>query len=237
MKSIFNSLCILVFLAPCLRAQETDPVEQTDTASTAESGLPSDNRTEQDRIDLLLNVGSVYMEEQDYTSAISAFKRVLELDPENQQARYILTYAYINTAQVKEAVELLNQLIEDYPDDFQLKNNLAWLYATTPDPAFRDGRKAIKLAQQAMVLAPYDHHIWSTLSEAYYVSGDYEKAFRAIKQMAALASQSGNGITQEMVDNYNEQLRKCRRAWETEQALKDLVEGSSSSTNSPTMEL
>ncbi|MEA2069292.1 MAG: hypothetical protein U9P12_08835 [Verrucomicrobiota bacterium] len=71
-----------------------------------------------------------------------------------------------------------------------------------------------------MTLAPTDYHVWSTLSEAYYVSGDYEKAYRAIKQMAGLAALYGKNITEEAVVEYNEQIRKCKRAIDTAEAMK-----------------
>ena len=80
----------------------------------------------------------------------------------------------------------MTALVEDYPEDYQTLNNLAWVYATSKDSAHRDAEKAIDLAQQALVLAPYDHHVWSTLSEAYYVAGEYEKANRSILHLLPL---------------------------------------------------
>ena len=70
-----------------------------------------------------------------------------------------------------------------------------------------------------MTLAPNDHHVWSTLSEAYYVSGEYEKSYRAITHMAQLASRYGTDITEESVNSYNEQIRKCKRAMDTVESL------------------
>ena len=57
------------------------------------------------------------------------------------------------------------------------------------------------------------------LAEAYYVTGQYEKAYRAITHMASLAARYGQGITKEMVEEYNEQIRRCKRAWDSEKAL------------------
>ena len=48
----------------------------------------------------------------------------------------------------------MTALVEDYPEDYQSLNNLAWVYATSKDSAHRDAEKAIDLAQQALVLAP-----------------------------------------------------------------------------------
>ena len=113
-------------------------------------------------------------------------------------------------------------LVEDYPEDYQTLNNLAWVYATSKDSAHRDAKKAIDLAQQALVLAPYDHHVWSTLSEAYYVAGEYEKANRAILHLVTLATTKGAKMTEKMVQTYNDQIQKCRRAIEAEKLLREL---------------
>jgi predicted Zn-dependent protease len=172
---------------------------------------------EQKRIQFLLEVAEAYIGESDVKSAIATYERILEVDPMNRQARYLLSTLYITTKQYMKAEELLKSLIEEYPEDSALKNKLAWQYATAEDPAFRDGKKAIELAQEAMVLAPYDHHIWSTLSEAYFSAGEYEKATRAINHMIALVQRYGSDITQEMADGYNKQLRKSQRALVTQQ--------------------
>lgn len=183
------------------------------------SGLQFDTQTDEERIEFLMKVAQVYFEEDDFDSALTAYERILEIDPMNQQARYVIGNVYISAKQYKKAVEQLTALIEDFPDDFTLRNNLAWLYATADDPAFRDGEKAIRLAQEAMAIAPNDHHVWSTLAEAYYVTGQYEKAQRAATQMASLAARYGKGISKEQVENYNEQIRKCKRAWDTQKMI------------------
>ena len=215
-------LCMLASLA--VQAQEETATTNAEEAVAATGGLLIDSRTDQERIDLLLGVASVYFKEKDYKSAVDAYERILEIDPLNKEARFIAGHVYINAKQYGKAEAMLKALIEEYPDDFQLKNNLAWLYATAEDPAYRNGEKAVRMAQEAMVLAPIDHHVWSTLSEAYYVSGQYEKAYRAIMHMASLATRYSGGITKEMVADYNEQIQKCKRAWDSEKALKEEAE-------------
>ncbi len=211
MKRLFRSLPLLALLASPALAQE-----QGD-ASTP--GLAINTRTDEERIRFLLEVAAAYFKEEDFQSAIGAYERILEIDPKNQEARYIVGHVYINAKEYGKAEAVLTELAAENPEDFKLLNNLAWLYATAEDPAFRNGQKAIDLAQQAMILAPNDHHVWSTLSEAYYMAGEYEKAYRAITHMASLAARYGQNITKEMVDGYNEQIRKCKRAMDLEKTL------------------
>ena len=192
--------------------------------AAAPPGLAAPERTPEERVAFLLEVARAYFSEKDYESAIGAYERILDIDPQHQEARYIIAHVYIQAHRYGKAQALLKRLIEEHPEDFKLLNNLAWLYATAEDPAFRDGYQAIDLAHKAMVLAPNDHHVWSTLAEGYYVTGQYEKAFRAITHMAQLASRYGKGITKEAVEGYNEQIRKCKRAMDLQEALEEAEE-------------
>ena len=189
-----------------------------------------ENLPEEERIQFLLDVATAYLGDNDLQSAINTYERILEIDPMNTKARYLVSTIYIGAKQYAKAEQMLISLIEEYPEDFQLKNNLAWQYATAEDPAYRDGQKAVELAQEAMVLAPKDHHVWSTLGEAYYANGEYEKAYRAINQMFALGQMYGRDINEEMAENYNKQIHKCRRALATEKAFQDDEEETPSTT-------
>ena len=159
-------------------------------------------------------------QESDWDNALDAFQRILKIDPDQKETRSLIGVIYFSTSRYKEAIENISALVEDYPEDYQIINNLAWVYATSKESAYRDAQKAIDLAQQALVLAPYDHHIWSTLSEAYYVAGEYEKANRAIRHLVALATSSSTKMTETMIQTYNDQIKKCSRAIEAEKLLR-----------------
>jgi tetratricopeptide (TPR) repeat protein len=175
----------------------------------------------EERIKMLQHIGNIYFQDGDLENATSAFERILEIDPTQKDARSILGVIYVNSKNYAAAIENMKGLVEDYPEDYQALNNLAWTYATAEDSAYRDAASAIDLAQQALVLAPYDHHIWSTLSEAYFVSGQYEKANRAIQHLVKMATTKKIQLTKDAVDTYNNQIRKCSRAIETEKLLSE----------------
>jgi len=213
------STTLIFFLLPC-SALLSQTAQTNETAQISELSITK-RLTDEERIEFLLNVAQAYFNEEDFDAAINAYERILSIDPEHQQAKYVLGHVYIMAKRYSKAESTLKALADENPEDFKIWNNLAWLYATAEDPAIRDGKKAVKHAQEAMTLAPYDHHVWSTLSEAYYVSGEYEKSYRAITHMANLAARYGTDITKEAVDNYNEQIRKCKRAMDTAKALEE----------------
>jgi tetratricopeptide (TPR) repeat protein len=193
------------------------------TASAQESGLVTGlritERTKEERIDFLMRLAQAYIADDDAAAALDVFDRVLKMEPEQFEVFGVIASIYISEHKYAEAEEILLNQIETDPEAFRPKNNLAWLYATATDPAFRNGRKAIRLAQEALVSEPNSHHVWSTLSEAYYVTGDYEKAYRAIRHMAALAVQQNINISKEAVEDYNAQIRKCKRAMDAQKIL------------------
>jgi len=216
-----NTIKLLLFC--CLPLTQTiaqDDSDQSTSSLTTSSLKVSDTLTKTERIDFLLEVANAYILEKDYSAAVKVYERILEINPTHMQTRYMVAHIYINAKQYKKAEKMLLTLLKESPDDFKLLNNLAWLYATAEDPNIRNGKKAIHYAQEAMVLAPNDHHVWSTLSEAYYISGEYEKAYRAIEQMANLAALYGKDLTKESIKEYNKQIQKCKRSMESAKLLK-----------------
>ena len=199
--------CLLFFSAAIAQESNVSP------------GLRITDRTTEERIEFLLQVAQAYLAENDLDSAIDAYKRAVELDPKHREALNILATTYIAVHQYGEAEKILLEQIEEFPEDFRPKNNLAWLYATATDLAYRNGKKGVRLAQEAMILDPNNHHVWNTLAEAYYVSGEYEKAYRAIQHMAALVIRYGKNVTREAIEGYNGQIRKCKRALDMQKLL------------------
>lgn len=197
----------------------------TAQVESATNSIPSSlqitgERSDEDRLQFLLEVAKSYAAEKDLESALGAYERILEIDEAHIEARFVASHLYIESKQYKQAESMILELIEEFPENFQLWNNAAWLYATADDPSIRDGKKAVRYAQEALTIAPNDYHIWSTLSEAYYVNGDYEKAHRAILQMVRLAIRYGSNVTEDQVKEYNEQILKCKRAIDAAAAMK-----------------
>ena len=69
-------------------------------------------------------------------------------------------------------------------------NDLAWQRATCPEAELRDGRAAVKLAQQAVRLADArSPEILDTLAAAYAEAGMFSQATAAISEALDLARQ------------------------------------------------
>jgi Flp pilus assembly protein TadD len=182
------------------------------TPADAPPEMPARTRSELREISRRLDQAYGNMSRGRYQEALAQFRSVLKFDPASHRARFGLGNVMIQLQQFEEARNIFEALVVEQPEDFSLKNNLAWLYATAKDHRIRNGARALELAQDALLLAPTDFHVWSTLAEAYYILGQYSRAQRAAQIALDLASaQKG---TERNVEEYRRQTEKCRRAAE-----------------------
>jgi tetratricopeptide (TPR) repeat protein len=65
-------------------------------------------------------------------------------------------------------------------------NDIAWTLTTTSEPALRDTARAVKLAKQAVELAPAQARYWNTMGMAHYRNDDWQSAIGAFGQAIAL---------------------------------------------------
>ena len=146
------------------------------------------------------------------SAAISLFEKALKEEPKNKHGRFGLAAVLIQAERHKEAIALLEPMIKEFPNDYSLKNNLAWILSTAKDPALRNGPRALQLAQDALLIAPNDAHVWSTLAEAYFIAGRYDKALRSAERALQLSRESNTEAKQ--VEEYRQQVERCRKTAE-----------------------
>src|SRR5262249_32471126 len=65
-------------------------------------------------------------------------------------------------------------------------NELAWLLATCAEAKFRDPKRAIELAKQAIALSPNERNYWNTLGVAHYRAGNWTDAVAALERAMEL---------------------------------------------------
>lgn len=183
-------------------------------AAAAATNAPAASNTvksaAQDEITELLDKAYKRIDYGAIQDAMVIFDDVLKRDPKNKRARFGLGTVYIQMQKYREALAVLEPLAKEYPGDYFLKNNIAWLYATAKEVSIRNGAKAIEYAQEALLIAPGDYHVWSTLSEGYYITGQYEKALRAAEEALKLCLDSPTGA--DGANEYRRQVEKNRKA-------------------------
>lgn len=130
-------------------------------------------------------------------------QRELDKNPDSPNLYSMLGDLYYSNKNYSKTIKAYEQSIALAPDNPQVLNNLAWLYATCEVERFRDPKKALKLAKKAAEIEK-SPHILDTLAESFYVNSQFEKAVAA--EMGALDLATKNRT------HYENQLAKFKAA-------------------------
>ncbi len=114
---------------------------------------------------------------------LGLLEREISEHPENPELLGAYGGLLYEKGRYSEAESVLNAALSMAPENAGILNNLAWLYATTPEP-YRNPSEALELAEKAAGINP-EAHVLDTLAEAYYINEMYAEAVEAIDQAIA----------------------------------------------------
>ncbi|HLH54253.1 MAG TPA: tetratricopeptide repeat protein [Verrucomicrobiae bacterium] len=126
-------------------------------------------------------------------ASANEYQAALRLNPADVRALVNLAGVLPLLGQYERASELLKQALKVDPQSTEAMNNLAWLLATCPDPALRNGARAVELSERACRLSDFRQPaLIGTLGAAYAESSRFREAIDAATRAAALAIKSGD---------------------------------------------
>jgi tetratricopeptide (TPR) repeat protein len=125
--------------------------------------------------------GQVHAQKGEYEAAVVDFTKAIELAPEQAPgqvaARFCRGQVYAQKGEYDQAIADFTEAIRLDPAQAVGHNNLAWLLATCPEAAVRDGPKAVENATRACELSEWaDSHCLGTLAAAHAEVGQFEQA-------------------------------------------------------------
>ena len=124
--------------------------------------------------------------------AVKQLKELLELKPDTEARAQLATLLY-QTAKFGEAVAEYRKVLALKPDQPEALSNLAWLLATSPDRAVRNGPEAVRIAEQGCRLTGYQRpQMLAALSAAYAEAGRFPEAMAAAQRARELARAGGD---------------------------------------------
>ena len=196
--------------------------EMPDEARKEQEAAPalSENSTMNTKQSFLMDTGVQYSEEGEYKEAARAYLRALAVDPENESIQFRLSTLYLLMGRDAEAILVLEALVAKFPENANVRNNLAWAYTT--GKGVRNKEKALRNAREAILSAPVSPPMWNTLAETYYVIGDYDRALRASEHAIDLLIQTASNP--EKVASFEAQHNKIRRAAEALEIFNGVAE-------------
>jgi len=126
-------------------------------------------------------------------AAIAHARTTLKDYPYDVPTHNDLGVLLVQNGDVRAGIEQWEVSLQIDPNDGNALNNLAWVLATCPADAIRDGKLAVELAVKATTLPSVDVPIvLRTLAAAYAESGDFSKAIDTAQHAADLATAQNN---------------------------------------------
>jgi tetratricopeptide (TPR) repeat protein len=151
-----------------------------------------------------------------FDPARTHFEVALKLQTNSARAHLGLAGVYAAQRQTADAIRHLREAIPLDPQNPEPLNNLAWLLATHPDAAVRDGAEAVRLATRAVELSKTnDVDMLDTLAAAQAETGQFAQAAATAQQAIALAQQRGQGEIAGAISNRLERYQQGR-GWRQE---------------------
>lgn len=138
------------------------------------------------------NLGAAYARLGDFDRAIEAFGQALARNPQLTESAVNLARALRLKGRHAEARDVLSRARSTVPGDVHVLTALASLLATAPDPAVRDGPRAVELAEQAARLSPQPSlPLFEALATAYAEAGRFDEALSFATRARDFAASAG----------------------------------------------
>jgi len=139
------------------------------------------------------NAAIVLVQKGQSREAVDHLQKALQLEPSNAAARIQLGVAWSQVGRMDLAINAWEKTLESEPDNLNAAYDLAWVCATFPDDAIRDGRKAVRLAEHTLQLSgENDPRIYRLLAAAYAENHQFDKAIETAQRGSELAAKQGN---------------------------------------------
>ena len=123
------------------------------------------------------NLGIVLLQKGEIDEAILHCRAALTIRPDLAAVHANLATALLAKGEIADGIRQFEKTLEIAPRSVPALNNLAWIFATYSDPAFRDGTKALELAQEANEFSGRSNPlILRTLAAAHANAGQFSRA-------------------------------------------------------------
>jgi len=126
--------------------------------------------------------------------ALPHLQKAVDLDPDYARGRAALARVLDAAHRADEAVPHYRWLVARAPKDLDAANRLAWILATSANPAVRNGPEALRLARGVCgATSNGNFHALDTLAAALAETGAFPEAANTARSAAALATSQGHG--------------------------------------------
>jgi protein O-mannosyl-transferase len=140
-------------------------------------------------VQALYGLGSDLVDRGKVEEGKPLLEKAIRLQPEYPEALGTLANLFDGEGKYSDAIRFYEAALKAQPNQDGVLNNLAWLRASCPDAAFRNGAEAVPLAGRACDLTGYSKPLFiGTLAAAQAEAGDFKSAIATAQRAEALAT-------------------------------------------------
>ena len=141
-------------------------------------------------------LGLALARKSDFTTATNQFAYALLFRPDWTEVHLDFGQALLRLGDAPNGLRHLQAAVRLAPDSPLALNGLAWLLATSPDAALRNGPEAVQLAEHGCAVTGRGNPmLLDTLAAAYAEAGRFPGAVQAAQEALALARTAGDEAT------------------------------------------
>ncbi len=115
----------------------------------------------------------------------------MNVEPASAYYRYSLAMTQQALGKYRDALDSYLKLQALDPGNPAARNNIAWIYGTSPDASVRNGARAIELLEPEAAKPDCEANLLDTLAAAYAEAGQYDRAVETAEKAVRKARQSG----------------------------------------------
>jgi tetratricopeptide (TPR) repeat protein len=175
-----------------------------------------------DYLEAYYNLGNALARKGDAKAAIYNYRKALQLNPDFFKSYYNIARILYNQGKTGGAIHNYKKALIINNEMTQTLYNLSWIYATSINRKYRNGKKAVKLAEKLCILTDYQQPLsLDALAAAYAETGKFDKAIVTAQRALELALQLG---PEEHVLGLKKRLKLYQTGHPYRQSLKEKKE-------------
>jgi tetratricopeptide (TPR) repeat protein len=150
-----------------------------------------------DSIPARVNLASALSASGEFAAAIPHYEAILSAEPNSANGHAHLARALIELSRIEPAVEHLETAVRLNPRDFAATVTLAWLRATSPIDAIRDGGQALEIAQRLNAASGNENPmLLDVLAAALAEQGNFDSALATMRNAVSVVGDRNSSVRQ-----------------------------------------
>jgi Tfp pilus assembly protein PilF len=150
------------------------------------------------RATMHLQLGLALCSQAKYAECVNELQQALTIDATLTGALVAMAEAQLSLHKPREALEALDRAIAAAPDAPRPLTRAAWILATAPDAAVRDGKRALEFASRAVAATAHEDALaLDALAAACAEVGQFDRAVTTVQEAITVAQrQNGEAFVQ-----------------------------------------